>query len=197
MTNWSPGDKVRLVTEDFVLRSLEPTDVDDRFMSWIGNPKLMETLRNAHIPSRKRALRYLSKTDNTTEFILGIYPQDTGVLVGWIRIDYTPAHSYARVALLIGEKLYRGRGNTDELQRAVHDFCFRVLGVRKAVAVVNADEVHGRRLAERCGYQLEVLLRGHEKASDGSWRDVANYGMLENEWRAARDASRRPPASSA
>lgn len=187
MTNWSPGDNVRLVTENFVLRSLEPTDVSDRFMSWIGNPKLMESLRSTPRTSRKRALRRISMTDNDNDFILGIYPQDTGALVGWIRIDYTPAHRYARVALLIGEKLYRGRGNTDELQRAVHDFCFRVLGVRKAIAAVNADEVHGRRLAERCGYQLEVLLRGHEMASDGSWRDIAYYGLLENEWRATRE----------
>lgn len=192
MTNWSPGDNVRLVTENFVLRSLEPTDVDDRFMSWMGDPKLMEALRGTPRPTRKQAHRYLSGMNNTTDFILGIYPRDTGTLIGWVRIYHTPAHRYARLALLIGEKLYRGRRNTDELQRAVHDFLFGALDVHKAVAVVNADEVHGRRLAERCGYQLEVLFRGHEKANGGSWRDVANYGMLEDEWRAAREKAGTP-----
>ena len=187
-----PGGKVRLETENFVLRSLEPEDVSDRFMSWIGNAALMERLGTTAKPSRGRARRYLREMDNATNFILGIFPRDTGALAGWIRIYHSPAHRRARLSILIGEKLYRGRENTGELQGAVHGFLFQTLRIHKAVAIVHGGDIHARRLAERCGYQLEVLLRDHERASGGAWRDIAHYGLLESEWRAARGGAGGP-----
>ena len=185
--SWSPGDMVRLETRNFVLRSLGRKDIGDRFMSWFGNAALMERLGSKARPSRDRALRYLSRIDNASDFILGIFPHDTDALAGWIRIHHLPEHRRAGLTILIGEKLYRGRENTGELQRAVHDFLFQTLRVHKAVAVVHGDDIHGRRLAERCGYRLEVLLHDHERTRDGSRRDIANYGLLEPEWRAGRD----------
>lgn len=190
--SWSPGDKVRLETPNFVLRSLGRKDIGDRFMSWFGNAALMERLGSKARPSRDRALKFLNRIDNASDFILGIFPRDTDALAGWIRIYHTPEHRRAGLAILIGEKLYRGRENTGELQRAVHDFLFQTLRVHKAVAVVHGDDIHGRRLAERCGYRLEVLLHDHERTRDGSRRDIANYGLLEPEWRAARDRTNTP-----
>lgn len=190
--SWSTGEKVRLETANFILRSLEPEDASDRFMSWIGNTALMERLGTKARPSRDRARRYIGRMDNATNFILGVFPRGADALVGWIRITHASAHRRAGLSILIGEKLHRGRKNTAELQRAVHDFLFQTLGVHKAVAIVHGNDIHGRRLAERCGYRLEVLLRDHERTADGAWRDIAHYGLLEPEWRAARESADTP-----
>ena len=185
--DWKPGDKVRLEAPNFVIRSLEPEDLDDRALAWFADPELMTPMEASVRRTRDQVEYYLGQMDHVRDLLLGIFARDTGLLVGWFRVHGSSRNDAAWARLLIGEKIYRGRKNTLELQDAVYDFLFYSARVHKLDATIYATNTVGRRIVERAGYALDGVLRDHNIGDDGEWCDLAMYSMFEPEWRAARE----------
>lgn len=191
--DWSPGDKVRLETPNFIIRSMEPEDVDDRFVSWFADENYMHRMGSNTRRSRDEVVRHINRMNNSRDFLLGIFARDTALVGGWFRVYHEVAIRRAKLNILIGEKLNRGRRNIGEMNLAIHDFMFDDLRVRKVFTTVYGHNIHSRRLLERSGYQVEGQLRQHGVTEDGAWVDIFYYGMLPSDWRTFREvASDRP-----
>jgi RimJ/RimL family protein N-acetyltransferase len=85
--------------------------------------------------------------------------------LGWV-ID--PAHS--------------GRGYATEAVRAIMDFCFSDLGVRRIVANCFLDNVASWRLMERVGMRRESHAVRESLHRSGKWLDTVAYALLADEW---------------
>lgn len=71
-----------------------------------------------------------------------------------------------------------GRGYISETVRALHDFGFGVLGLQRLEIRCGTRNAGSRRVAEKCGFQLEGVLRHFDRDNDGSLRDICIYACV-------------------
>jgi RimJ/RimL family protein N-acetyltransferase len=71
-----------------------------------------------------------------------------------------------------------GRGYVSEAVAAVTAYAFEHLRAVRIEIVTDQANLASRRVAERCGYTLEGLLRHERRAPDGSLRDTCIYARL-------------------
>lgn len=127
-------------------------------------------------PTLDQVLSALDATDATT-FIV----ESGGRRVGLLRL--VPAGEprwLVEVRLLVvGEP---GRGYGAAAMRWAQEHAFTKLGAHRMYLEVTADNAKARALYERAGFAEEGVFRDGFRASDGTYRDLVAYGMLEGEF---------------
>ena len=83
---------------------------------------------------------------------------------------------------------YWGHGYASEAMDRLVAFGFEVLGLRRVWARTTSDNRASMRVLEKLGLRLEGRMRSHERIA-GKWVDRLIYGMLADEWLAARPPS--------
>lgn len=89
-----------------------------------------------------------------------------------------------------------GRGLVAEAVEALQAYAFAELGVVRVEIVTDAENLRSRRVAERCGFRLEGVLRHEGRDPRGGLRDTCIYARLRaaSEGLVAASAS-GPPAA--
>ncbi len=82
----------------------------------------------------------------------------------------------------------RGRGTAGIVARFLTAAGFSTIGLRRLEIRCVRENVRGRAVAERLGYQLEGLMRDAELLH-GAFRDVALYAMTAPRWQAEQGRS--------
>jgi ribosomal-protein-alanine N-acetyltransferase len=81
---------------------------------------------------------------------------------------------------------HRGQGLGTAAQRLLAEHLFKFTTAHRLEAQTDAENLAEQRALERIGFKREGVLRG-VRFRDGTWRDVAMYGLL-------RDERPHPPA---
>lgn len=79
------------------------------------------------------------------------------------------------------DPLFRGRGFGKLLEYNIFDFVFNELGLNKLMSEVLAFNERVVKIKEKCGSQIEGVLRQHIKKST-AYHDVVVMGILRDEW---------------
>ena len=87
---WKPGQALKIETANYYLRPLRPQDVTDRFVAWFGDHDVMEYVSMPMNLSRNRINRFISKFDNKSRFIFGVFTRESH------RITQCPAAEVSR-----------------------------------------------------------------------------------------------------
>lgn len=112
---------------------------------------------------------------------VGIVRREDGALIGdLVLFHLDPANGNVEVGWVIRPDL-AGRGYATEAVRALLDAAFGLLGVRRVVARIDAENTASARLAERVGMRLEARLVENEWYK-GRWGDELDYAILAREW---------------
>jgi len=85
----------------------------------------------------------------------------------------------------------RGRGVATCAVRLVSRWALTELGVARVALHTDADNDASQRVADRCGFTREAVLRSFEERK-GDRRDVVVFSLLPTDLRDARGGSRRP-----
>ena len=97
-------------------------------------------------------------------------------------VDVDAGHGVVQIGLFtLRDK--EGKGLAAEALRAVEYMTFDVLGMHRSELRTDAANVRCARLAERCGYQREGVLRENFVARNGQRNNTAIFGKLREEWR--------------
>lgn len=184
---WQPGTPVQLETARYTLRSLQPADVDDRYLAWLGDPEVMQTL-NAPPRQLDRAdiRRYVARFNNKTSFHLGVFDKASGLKIGIYSIYVDPGNGLAETNVAIGERDFWGRKAVLETRAAILDFLFDVIGVFKVWGRPFARNFPAVFNYKAQGFVLEGVLRQHRRSVDGGRLDQLMFGLLRDEWHARR-----------
>lgn len=75
-------------------------------------------------------------------------------------------------------KRFQGQGFTSEAVGGLVHFAQTHLGARRLEILPDAENQPSRRVAERCGFTLEGLLRGERRAPAGGLRDTCAYAWV-------------------
>lgn len=185
---WRPGTPLKIETQRYVLRSLTPADVDDRYASWLGDPEVMQTLNAPpRQVSRADLQRYVARFNNKTSFHLGIFDKASGRKIGIYSIYVDPGNSLAETNVAIGEREFWGRKAVLETRAALLDFLFDVVGVFKVWGRPFARNFPAVFNYKAQGFTCEGVLRQHRKSVDGGRLDQLMFGLLRDEWHARRN----------
>lgn len=186
---WTPGDRIRLETDRFVLDSVTREDVDDEFLSWMADPQVMLGL---NMPprrmSRGQAVHYAMSFDNRSKSMLIVRDRNTEQKIGMFTISFRPVHQVAETAVVIGNKEYWGKNVVVEARGAILKFLFEEVGVHKVVGLP-----HGRNMSsifnyQAMGFTCEAVLREQMTSVNGEERlDQLMFGLLRSEWAAQQD----------
>ena len=117
-------------------------------------------------------------------FQLAIISRDDGGLIGNCGIRRKPGNEWeADIGYELAPKWW-GRGYATEAARAVVEFGFRDLGLKRISSWCIADNVASARVLERLGFTQEGRLRRSEYFK-GRWWDTLLYALLAGEWQDA------------
>ena len=120
---------------------------------------------------------------------------DTGHLVGSITVrEIYPVHRRAVLGYWIGVP-YWNKGFATEAGRAILQFAFARKNLNRISADHYASNPASGRVMQKIGFTYEGLLRQHH-LKNGVYEDVVKYGILQEDWIAARKTARlHPPAA--
>ena len=146
----------------------------DELRPWMPWAQTLPTVEESEIHSRNAHAKFHSRED----LLYRGWLKDGGAFAvgsGLHRIDWkVPKFEigyFVRTSLA-------GQGYVTEMVRALERLAFDTLGAARVE--VRCDDMNERswRVAERCGFALEGLLRRDSRAADGSLRDTRVYARL-------------------
>lgn len=194
-----PTDKkpvpIRLTTERFLLRSLEPSDANERFAAWLADPEIMRPLNKplSHL-TVEQLKGIIQVCDGINNFQIGIFDRQSKSHIGnfYVSLDYV--HHSATFDVLIGDTGFWGTKVVNECRAALLDHFFRVRGVEKVVGRPLARNFPSVFNYKTQGWHLEGILKSHWKSFYGEGRlDQYQFCMLKDEWRSRQKASQTKP----
>lgn len=101
---------VHIETNGYVLRSLVPSDVTQRFADWLNHSNMLDGL---NIPSQnftvERLRAFVASFDNIHNYFIGIFDKEKPVLIGFYTLDVDLRNKVGNLTSGIGEKEYAGR----------------------------------------------------------------------------------------
>ncbi len=102
--------------------------------------------------------------------------QEERPLGGASLYDHEPAQARARIGYWLAAE-GRGRGLATHAVRLLSDWAFADLGLARLEITCAPGNVASQRVAERCGFVREGLLRSHMRFKGGR-RDTLVYGRV-------------------
>ena len=150
--------------------------------------------------NRERLLKYfagtISKTknlDDTKEFIIDMekrmkersyFPYvlvdtKTGSLIGFYdlkNIEWTVPKT--EIGYFI-DMHYAGKGIGGKALKLFCDHCFSEFGFEKLFIRTHESNLSARKIAEKCGFEIEGTLRKDYRTSSGELVDVLYYGLIQ------------------
>jgi RimJ/RimL family protein N-acetyltransferase len=159
----------------------------DQVYRWLGRATIPVTadLARAEIlaalAARARGERLpFAQLDTVTGEVLGttsyyeVHPESRSLAIG---------HTW------LGRRWWRTGHNT-ESKLLLLGHAFDVLGAARVVWHTDVLNERSRAAIQRLGATAEGVLRRHRIRADGTWRDTAQYSMIDEDWPAARDRLR-------
>jgi RimJ/RimL family protein N-acetyltransferase len=179
---WTPGQPVVLNGPRLCLRSMTAAEVTDRYISWFADPRVMHNITMEMNLGREALLDFVASFNNRDRFHFGVFLQDTGEQIGWMKLLCDQPNRKGQLTTVIGEPDHWGKGYGYEMRALVIDFMFGPLGLHKAISMVYGDNPKTFGLNTKLGFQREGILREDETGPKGERRDVHVFGLLSHEW---------------
>lgn len=178
------AEPLELTTGRFVLRSLAGDDIGARWIAWLDDPDILETLNTAprrHTPAS--LAEQLRGYDNRNHYQIGIFERRSGTHIGYHELNLNRGHGLIQTNVLIGEKDWWGKGVVLETRAALLDHFFFSDDLQKAIGkplARNFPMVFNYKVQ---GWTLEGILRSHLVCrKSGERLDQYEFAMLREEW---------------
>lgn len=175
---------IEIRTERLRLRRFTIDDAEAMFTNWASDPIATEHVSfvaHANIDVTKTILTsWIEQYDNDGFYNWAI--ELDGVAIGGISVvRASDANVHAEIGYIIGRPWW-GKGIVTEALGAVMDLLFMRVGVHRLYLRHDIANPGSGRVMEKNGMVREGILREHRLRKDGTFGDVAVYGMLQKEW---------------
>lgn len=180
-------DLPQLPTERMLLRRLTMDDSGDVF-AYASDPGVTATLTwDTHL-SIDDTIAFLNQVLQSYEgglgAVWGIQYQGTHAVIGTISFNNLHQGGYVGEVGYALARPYWGQGLMTEALYAVLDYGFRHMGLRRIEATCRVDNVGSYRVMEKCGMQLDGILRDARYVK-GRLETIRLYSILRRDYERA------------
>lgn len=163
------------------LRPLQENDAEN-ILTWVNNPDVVGNI--AAFASAdftlEQELAYVRKMRaSDTDKVFSIFHED-GTYLGQVGL-HDLYKGVARLAIVIGNTDYFGKGYGGAAIVQALDHAFAELGLHKVYLMVMASNERSRALYSRIGFRSEGLLR-QEYFHNGEYHDMVRMSVLASEY---------------
>jgi len=190
---------VPITTPRLVLRRLLGTDWNE-LMELHADEELflyhdVRPLGEAEITRWLEADAYVKLTTPDHPFFLGLEPQGSDKLIGYLSLSFTdPQRLQAVFTILLG-RAHQRQGLAAEAVAALLAFCFKEIGLHRVTAYCDSRHLAARRLFERAGLRREGEFL-QDRFVNGEWVNTLSYAMLSGEFSSGAPAASASASSS-
>jgi RimJ/RimL family protein N-acetyltransferase len=180
-----PKKKVRIHSEEYLIRTIGMDDASDRWASWMSDPEAMHML-NMPARSWKKSdvVNYIKTFDQRSNLLLGIFEKQSGTHIGIFTVDINDVSGQFLVNLLIGEPEYRNKNVTSSLTMPFREYFFETLGLNTSLASVLAHNTPIIHYLLKNGWKLDHTVKhGAKSNADGTMLDVCLFSLSRDAWR--------------
>lgn len=179
---WAPGKPLRLGSDNYVLRSMRPFQINEEVFGWLTDVELMDYSGFPVFRSRKEVERWMKRFDNRHDWLLSMTCRKTDQIIGIQKVEYWPHSMGAKADVVIGNKDYWGSGAALETRKKIIDFAFYRLRVHKVHGTVMSRNPSGIFNYKALGFRCEGVLKEHTRSAKGEFCDMLMFGLLRDEW---------------
>ena len=180
-----------LETDRLLLRRLELADAPD-IQALLDNPEVIGNLIDT------TPLYTLNDAETMIKLTHAAYDEDNGIafaitrksdqsLVGYCELELRTKHQRGKITYWIGRPFW-WQGYATEAAKCVVRFGFEDLKLNRVFAYVLIDNSASAGVLKKAGLQLEGTQR-QAAQKDGEFRDVEFYGLLRDDFQAAKAAN--------
>jgi RimJ/RimL family protein N-acetyltransferase len=147
----------------------------DELHQWMPWAKTRPTIDETEEFARQASADWILRK----ELVLWIYDKQTGEFLGgtgFHHIDWNIPRFEIGYWLRSGKT---GQGIMTEAIHALTQYAFETLKAKRVEIRCDEDNLKSRKVAKRCGYELEALLKMSELKADGSVRNTCIYSVLQ------------------
>lgn len=157
-----------LETERLLIRNFDENDIDDVFV-FTSDPHILELTSIFDLmQSRDEVKLYIQSmiqdSHNGIPCYWAIQEKVSGRVVGLICIDIQ-SRTRGDVGYVVARD-YWGRGIATEATKAVIDFGFKVLELKRIEALCDPRNVASARVLEKCGMRYEGLMKSYYRVHE-------------------------------
>ena len=145
------------------LRELRMSDVKENYYRWMNDPETTEFLESRFFPnSLEKIKEFVESVSDGNNPFFAIIANEGNCHIGNIKLGpINWIHRFADVALLIGEKDYRGKGFATESIRLITDYAFNDLNLHKLTAGCYAANTGSLKAFQKAGFSVEGVRKDH------------------------------------
>ena len=186
---------MNLATKRFLIRPLAANDAALHVSEWTTDALAAEMLNVSQRPwSIVEQKAFFAKIGiSSSQQLLGIWVKEEQKLIGLFIVEPEPNKRVFTLTMIIGEKIWRGKGVTAEVSYALNVHYFDKLNYAKARANVRP---HNRAMLwtmAHGAWRKEAHLVKHLRDKTSNTRvDVIVMGLLAEEWRKNVNARKNP-----
>jgi ribosomal-protein-serine acetyltransferase len=173
--------------DNYLIRQLSKDDTNQYFQLIENNRKRLEDFFVGTV-SKTKTLKdtkmlvseKLSQLKNKTYFPFVIVDINTQQIIGYMSVKSIDWNIFKGEFGYYIDEQYCGKGVTTKALLAMCNYFFNDLNFNKLFLRVHPNNLPSRKVAEKCGFEIEGTLRKDYKTSSGELVDLIYYGKLRN-----------------
>jgi RimJ/RimL family protein N-acetyltransferase len=177
----------------FLLRTLTPADASERWGAWMAESKNVRLLNApAKAMTREQLAIYVGQFDQKTHLLIGIFEKQSGLHIGFFRLDIDPVLKRCLMFLMIGEQRFRHWRTTDDIRGPFQDYIFDTLGLNTILATVLTTNQAMIRYMLKSGWNLDKTAAGYAQSKTSDDRlDLSFLSLSRQAWQDWKKALHR------
>ncbi len=177
------------MTPTFLVRAMTSADLE-LVLEWRNHPDIRRWMYTTHEIGLDEHRRWFDAASKDPGKHLLVFERD-GVPCGFVNLSRIRGSDVAEWGFYVAPDAPQGVGR--ELGETTLEHAFNALGLHKISGHALASNERSVRFHLRLGFQDEGLRRDQHLDSQGVRHSVACFGLLRDEWRAARSVDRSTP----
>lgn len=156
------GSNLFIEGKNICLREIQISDVKKNYYNWMRDPEVNQYLESRFEKWSVRKLKsYIREIKiNRNNFFWAIIHKESGKHIGNIKLGPVNCrHGFADLGIIIGEKLYLGKGFATEAITLVVDYAFKKLKLNKLNAGAYANNIGSVKAFKNAGFLIEGIQK--------------------------------------
>ena len=152
----------QIETKRLILVPMHSGFANPAYLSWLNDPEVNKYLEVKKENTMNELIAYVEDMVKARIHFWGIVIRENNKHIGNIKIDpINTKHLYAEYGIMMGDKEEWGKGYAKEASKAIVDFCFESLKLRKVNLGVVKENEAAVNLYKKLGFIVEGEFKKH------------------------------------